>query len=346
MKLLKKSLIFLFILAAAVIMSSCKTNKGGNEETIRPDYEFEPVGEVVEGRKNIYMVLKVMTSQYWKDVANGAAEAAEEQGCNLYIGGPSAEDNWQFQQKLIKEACEKKADAILLAPANSSELADAADEVEDADIPLVLVDTILTSGHYDVCYMTDNFSAGALAAEETLKMLHENGTKDSDSVKVGIQVTSTGSQTVVDRIAGFNKYWFENAPHNWNIIDEVKFNMGDEELALKNGRDFLKDYPELKALVACNNSSSVGFAKSIAESGRKDVILSAFDYSDEVSSLIKDKNYTAATVVQRQDEMGSKGVCTALELADGKSSDYKFTDTGVMVVNEGNYADYESNRQK
>ncbi len=349
-KILHNIIIYTLLSTSLFVFSSCSFKKNNKNETSESAestikcYEFEPATEIVEGRDDIYVVLKVITGQYWEDIINGITDAGNDKGYNIYIGGCASEDDWKVQEKLLGEARDKKADAIILAPANSSKLEEAANQIHDNNIPLVLVDTILTSGYYDICYMTDNFQAGQMAAEEMLSMLKTKGYKDSDTVQVAIQVTSIVSQTVVDRMAGFNKYWFSNAPENWSIIDEVKFNMGNIDVAVQNGKDFLKSYPDLKGFVACNNSSSVGFATSLKEENRMDIILSAFDYSDIVAEMIADKECTAATVVQKQYNMGYNGVASAHDLINGDKNDCKFIDTGVMVVNEGNYKEYESGK--
>lgn len=338
----------ILLTAAAVLFSafiSCgKKDDDSTAAQEQSGYEFTPAGEIIDGRRDIYVVLKIVTGDYWEGIIDGLTDAGNDLGCNVYIGGSKTEADWDVQLEMIEDACERGADAIVFSPASSSDFAEATDKLHSENIPLVLVDTILTSGYYDVCYMTDNFQAGLLAAEKLISMLQEAGYSGNDDVQIAIQTTTISSQTVIDRIAGFNKYWMMNAPKKWKIIDDIKFNQGDSDLALQNGKDFISDYPDLKAMAAFNNSSSVGFAKAISESGRNDIILSAFDYSKEVAAMIDDKNYTAATVVQKQYDMGYRGVESALDILDGKEAEYKFIDTGVIVIDERNYKEYEDGK--
>ena len=74
---------------------------------------------------------------------------------------------------------------------------------------------------------------------------------------------------------------------------------------------------------------------------RKDIAVVHLDYSDEMKELIMDKDYNAATMLQRQYSMGQYAVQSALDALDGKKSDIKFVDTGVVTVNSSTISDSE-----
>lgn len=327
------------ILVLLLILSGCKAKK--QEASSGEAIGFELVGEPVEKGKNVYVVLKVLTNQYWQGVVAGLSEAAKDNKCNVYVGACVDEGDWQAQQKLLDEAMEKKADGIIVAPANSTLLSDKLKEIKDSGIPVVLVDTIMNDvSSFDTCYMTDNLSAGSKAAEEMMRLFEENGISKDEKAEIAIQITSTASQTVIDRMAGFNQYWSANAPENWKVLDDIGLNNGNKEKAQQLGLEFAENHKDLKGMFGCNNSSTVGFVKGLEESGRDDIMLVGFDYADETAALIKKDNKTA-TIVQNQKLMGYKGVERVLELLEGGKSDLKFTDTGAVPVNHSNYAEYE-----
>lgn len=301
---------------------------------------FEAVNETVSGRDDVYAVLKVVKSQYWQDIIDGMTQAANEKGFNLYVGGCVVESDYDVQAQMMEEAKKRGAEAIILSPANSNELVEPVKRIHDSDIPVILVDTILNGDDYDTCFMTDNLQAGAMEAEEVIRLMRENGVMDYEDAQIAIQIASESSQTIIDRIAGFNQYWSVYAPPTWELIDDIKVNDGDAKKAKQNCLDFIEEYPNLKAVVGCNNSSTVGFAVGLKESGRTDIVLGGFDFADETAELIKSEDWKAATVVQRQYNMGYDGALTAFELINGASSDYKFSDTGVLIVNSENYDSY------
>ena len=110
----------------------------------------------MEDRPNIYVIVKSMTSSYWEVVLKGTKQAGIDLECNIYAAGSILETEWELQEAYIELAVENGADAIILGPDNSEMLVPAVEMVHDKGIPIIIVDTIVNSDNYDVCYMTDN----------------------------------------------------------------------------------------------------------------------------------------------------------------------------------------------
>lgn len=332
----------LLLIGILCVLSGCRKEENTSESSQPEFYDFEAVTEIKAGQPNVYAVLKVLTSQYWQDIVAGITDAANEAGCNLYVGATVGESEWELQQTLIERAKTAGADAVILAPCNSSMISESADDIHSKGVPVILVDTILNDTEsFDTCYMTDNLQAGELAAEEMIRLLKVNGVSESEPASIAIQIASTSSQTVIDRLAGFNQYWSANAPRNWKVLDEVKANNGDMDAAKQNCIDFLESYPDLKGVFGCNNSSTVGFVNGLTQMDRKDIILVGFDYADETAALVGSEDWQASVVVQNQYNMGYDGLFEVVELLKGKAADYKFVDTGTRVINQENHVEYE-----
>ena len=144
------------------------------------------------------------------------------------------------------------------------------------------------------------------------------------------------SQTTLERLAGFQEYWSANAPEAWTVLEDIKCNQGDVDLAQSQSYDYMQTYPDLAGLVALNNGSSVGTALTVKNSGRTDIALVGFDYADEMKNLINDKSYYVSTIVQRQYNMGYQSVEAAIQLIAGVEQPYKYVDMGVFQVNSDN----------
>lgn len=337
----RKYLCVAFLLCIQSVVSGCG-NETPEQSAAPAYYEYEAVTEIKDGQPDIYVVLKVLTSQYWQDIVAGIRDAGTEAGCNVYVGAAAGESDWESQKFLLEEAEQAGADAVILAPGNSSALSETVSSLHSQGVPVILVDTILNdTDSFDTCYMTDNLQAGELAAEEMIRLLRENGISEDASVNIAIQITSASSQTVIDRLAGFNQYWSANAPKKWIVLDEVKKNDGDSSIAQQNCMDFLEAYPDVKGVFGCNNSSTVGFVNGLTQTGRQDVILVGFDYADETARLVESEDWQASVVVQSQYYMGYDGLMEAVEILNGHAPEYKFVDTGTRVINHENYLTYE-----
>lgn len=295
--------------------------------------EIHPISEIKDGRKNVYLILKSCSNSYWDSIVQGATDSSVSADVNLYYGGVKTETDGDTQNTLIQQAIDNGADAIILAPINCIPVLNTVADAYSKKIPVILVDTIIHSNNFDVCYMTDNIQAGEYAAREMISQLKLAGKSPNDSLHIGIQAGATNSQTIIDRVAGFMSYWSSNAPENWKVTDEVKINNGDIDLATEYAHEFISKYSDLAGLYGCNNGSTVGSIRGITESGRTDLVMVGYDYSDEMAEMLNSGKYHVSTMLQKQYVMGYDSVQTVNHL---DKIDFKFVDTGVTIVNDKN----------
>jgi len=307
--------------------------------------EFKALGEVKEGRKNVYAVVKTLRSSYWKEVVKGLQAGGEAANVNLYMGATNREIDWESQKSLIDDIKGKKIDAVILAPADSTKMIATVQELQVKKIPVILVDTALNSKDYSAGYMTNNAAAGMKAAEEMIKMLKKAGVKDSEEIVVRIQQSSQVSTTIMDRLDGLNSYWSEKAPKAWKLNKNLLVDQGDRAVARQNSEKALKT-DKVRGIFALNNSPTVAAAETIQKANRKDVVLMGFDYAPATAAFIKNADFKAASIVQNQYKMGFEAVKTAAAIASGEKASGKVTDTGIQVINAENQAAYEASLKK
>lgn len=287
--------------------------------------------------KTIYVIVKVLGNQYWSVLQAGAEQAGRDLGCKVVVIGTALESDIEGQLTLLQNAVSAQADGIVIAPLDSVSLDAPITDAYNSGIPVVLVDTVIKSENYSAALLTNNVEAGKTAAEELLNRLRESGLAETEEAQVAIQVGSTGSQTINDRVKGFNEYWEANAPESWKVLkDDIKVNDGDISKAVGFCQDFLTTYPNLKAVFGPNNGSTVGFVTGLTEAKRTDIAMVGFDFSSEIETMIRSGEYNVASVVQRQYFMGYDGVKTALDLANGNAVSEKSIDTGVIIVDNEN----------
>lgn len=295
--------------------------------------ESGSVAESANEEKTIYVIVKVLGNQYWSVLQAGAEQAGKDLGCKVVVVGTALESDIEGQLTLLQNAVSAQADGIVIAPLDSVSLDAPITEAYNSGIPTVLVDTVINSENYSAALLTNNVEAGKTAAQEMLRRMKEAGISETEEAQVAIQVGSTGSQTINDRVKGFNEYWSANAPAMWTVLnDDIKVNEGDISKAVGFCQDFLTTYPNLKAVFGPNNGSTVGFVTGLTEAQRNDIIMVGFDFSAEIETMIRSNEFNVASVVQRQYYMGYDGVKTALELANGGTVAEKTVDTGVVLV--------------
>ncbi len=287
--------------------------------------------------KTIYVIVKVLGNQYWSVLQAGAEQAGKDAGAKVVVVGTALESDIEGQLTLLQNAVSAQADGIVIAPLDSVSLDVPIAEAYNSGIPVVLVDTVIKSDIYSAALLTNNVEAGKEAAKALLERLKASGLSEDEEAQIAIQVGSTGSQTIIDRVSGFNEYWDINAPKAWKVLnDDIKVNDGDISKAVGFCQDFLTTYPNLKAVFGPNNGSTVGFVTGLTEANRTDITMVGLDFSAEIETMIRSGEYDVASVVQRQYYMGYDGVMAALELANGKTIPEKTIDTGVVLVDKDN----------
>lgn len=334
--MMKKRYSVVIVLALLILLSGCAAlqEQQAVEETKFASETFRE--QVDNGRPNIYLITKGYGSDYWDTLRQGAANAAEEYDCNLYVAGTQTESHFEVLAELMQDALDRGADAIILSPADTPEIMQMTKKVKMADVPLVFVDTILNAEDFDACFATDNMEAGRLAARETIRLLERMGKQPEEAVSVGIDIGSAQSQTILERLAGFQEYWSSHTPGTWKVVDDIKINDGDMETAERQCYEFMDGCRDLAALVGLNNGSTVGLARGLLKKKRTDLVLVGFDYSQEMKELIEEGTYLTASIVQRQYDMGYEGVFAAVKLLGGGTVPYRYVDTGVQQVTGDN----------
>lgn len=330
-KIQKKRTYLLIAVLLLLLLCGCAGGKKEKEEEPSAVVEYTCVANA-DGKEKLFVVLKNYHGDYWKVVIDGILEAAEKTEAAVYLGGIDNETDIDGQIALLEEAAAEGADGILLAPTDANSLTDTCKKIRQSGIPLVLIDSSINSSEFDGCYMTDNLEAGKMAAKEMLEMLYDAGNAASQPLQVGILLSSDTSQAMVNRVSGFLEYWADYAPDGWEINPDIRLNGGDKKKARADAGKLLSDNEKLKGLYGCNNTSTVGIANALQSEERTDVVMVGFDLAEETKQIIQDTAYHAATLQQRQDQMGYLGILSLDLLISGKTEKQKYFDTGVSVI--------------
>ena len=337
--------IFTLMLAAFMLLalSGCgdsKPQQGSVQQKVMRSsskQEFEPVTEVKEGRKNVYAVLKVIKGAYWQEVVRGLKEGGEAANVNVYVGGVMKDGDWELQRDMLKELSGKKVDAVVLAPADSVNMTESAKQLREQKLPVALVDTMLSSNDYDAAFMTNNLEAGEAVCKKMVEQLKANGVKETDKANVLIHLSTLASRTISDRAESVVANWAHYAPVNWKLVPEYVIDYGDAAGAVQLITDRIKNTPDVKGVISCNNSSTNATVEAIMQAGRKDIAITGFDLGKKTVAGFEDGNYNIAVAVQNQYKMGYDAVMAAAAAANGSKPAVKDTNTGIKLVDKTNY---------
>lgn len=237
--------------------------------------------------------------------------------------------NVNEQANDIEDAIAAGSSAIVMFPHND-EVSVAAQEIIDADIPLVVFDRKLDVD-YDAYIAGDNSEMGKASAEYIGKALNGEGIVAVENVP------STGSVST-ERVNGFKKVMSEKFP-NVKLIDFTADGFAQEQ-GLTAATDLLTSNSKLDAIYSIDDESSLGFIKALEEAGRSDVkIVSGGGGAQSYFNIIKGApNMDLFTATYSPMMMGD-AVELAAKIIKGEKVD-KDNIIPTTIINKDNVGDY------
>lgn len=291
--------------------------------------------EVQKDKKERYIAVICKGSQheFWKTVEQGAMDAGEELGTRVTFIAPEDESQIDVQIEMMEQAIKDKADAIVLAPLDTDKLNDVVNKAANRGIPVLTLDSDVTTKTRVASIGTSNESAGSIAARNAARMMDGKG-------EIAIISFVEGAQTAIARNEGFISEIEENHKGSIEIVG-VEYCGGDAEVAKKQALDFIRKYPKLKCIYGANEGSAVGAAAAVKELGKQDEIsVIGFDSSDEEIEYLRE-GVIDGMMVQNPYNMGYLGVRNINKVLDEKKIEEKI-DTGATYVDAENLDDEDT----
>lgn len=277
-------------------------------------------------QKKFVLITMDSMDEHWLSVKKGAETKAKELGdVDIIFRAPAGKVDPNEQTRMVEDAINQKVDAILLAPSDKSALGPVVERAIDEKIPVVIIDSPVDAEGYVTFLSTDNYAAGALAADTLAKLVNEKG-------KVGIINAQPGAGTAIARSSGFEDRLKDKYP-NMKVAG-IQYSNGDKAVALNQATDMMTANPDLVGFYGSNEGSTVGISRALEESGNIGKIkLVGFDFSKDTITGLKNGSIQAS-MVQNPEKMGYDGVAAAYDNINGKEVP-KQVDTGVKVVTVG-----------
>ena len=183
---------------------TAKTDNAAKEDAATDDAAKDDAKK--EGGMHFEIVSKGFQHAYWQAVLKGAEQKAEELGVTINFVGPNTESDVADQLQMLTSAINAKPDAIGLAALSTDALLDAITTAQSAGIPIIGFDSGVPGapeGSIAANAATDNYAAGALAAEKTYEAIKDRIAKADGPVRIGVLGQDATSESIVNRGLGF-----------------------------------------------------------------------------------------------------------------------------------------------
>lgn len=186
-------------------------------------------------------------------------------------------DDAYKQSELIDTAIARDAVAIILDNAGADASVAAVVKARNAGIPVFLIDREITGrGVANAQIVSNNYQGATLGAEALAEAMGERGPyvelvgKESDT---NAAIRSKGYHDVLDRFPDMKMVARQSA--NW-----------DQVQAFSVMQSVLQAHPEVKGVIAGNDTMAMGVLAALESAGRQDVIIVGFDGSNDARDAI------------------------------------------------------------
>lgn len=281
------------------------------------------------GKKvKVAVVVKAVTSDYWKIVGEGVKEAtASDPNITASFLGPNEETDIEGQIRILEAQISAKVDAIAVAPSQADQVQPTLQKAVDAGIPVVLIDTNIPGFKAKSAFVgTDNTEGGRLAGEYIAKQLKNSG-------DVAIIRGAAGDPVHNQREEGAKKA-LESAGLKIVATQPADSDRAKGQSAAEN---LLTAHPTLKAIFATNDEMALGAAQAAQAAGKK-LIIVGFDASPDGLKGVQ-SGQISASVAQFPKNIGKLGTITAAKVARGEKVEAN-VNTGVDLVTKENLSKF------
>ena len=248
MKNRKIKVLLALVVMGIMMLSGCKKQVGTPEDNpVQEEDTEETDGEEAEeeGYKFGFSGIN-MENPYFITLENAIRESVTSSGNTLITEDPEGDAKKQASQ--ITEMIEAGIDAIFLSPVNWEEITPSLQELQEADVRIINVDTQVKEMDYVDAYVgSDNEAAGRMCGEALIEKCPDGG-------KVLILECPT-QNSINERITGFEEA-ISKAEVGFEIVARENTD-GKFEKSVEVAQNILKEHTDVTAIMCGNDQIAV-----------------------------------------------------------------------------------------
>ena len=286
-------------------------------------------------RHRVAIVAKSTRTEFWLSVFAGAQAAAAEYNVELDISGPETEEDYETQNRMVAEAVDAGAEALVFSAIDYENNAAAIDAAAAAGVRIVAIDSNVDSAAVQTYIGTDNYAAGQMAAQAALDAV-------DGELTVGIVNYDISSANGQERERGARDLFEESG--RAQVAARIN-TLAEAGRAQADTGELLRAHPDINVLLAFNEPTSVGAAAAVAAQDLSDaVFLVGFDSNLATVEGLQNGSVDAL-IVQNPYAMGYLGVESAYRLLSGQGGSLAPTvDTATRIVDLENLFTMDSQK--
>lgn len=216
----------------------------------------------MDGSKTIAVFTKNTTNPAYEAFRIAADQVARASGVRTVHYVPKKPDDVDEQKAFVAQALAERPDAIIFIPVDDVAMVDSVKQLNAAAIPIVLVSNTM-AGQFITFVGADDVAIGY---RESTYLFDHMGRKGKIVVLEGPPAAPTGRA----RLRGYARAFAETPGIEVLASGVGNFQQADGKRVMAQ---FLRDHPQIDAVLSANDSMALGALEALDEAGRSATVM-------------------------------------------------------------------------
>jgi ribose transport system substrate-binding protein len=257
-------------------------------------------------RKRQVGLLITLDHPYWQNMRIGAEDEGRKLGLDVTVLNAKEDPVLQIEQ--IKQMIARRADIVCLTPMKKEPLVRGVQMLNDANIPVIIVNREIGGGCDYLCFVGTDTYAGALTSAKIMaQAMGGKGQVAEFHQHLGTGPEIARSQGLRDVLKDYPDITVvARIPHK-----------GERDIVKTEMQTLLQKYPHLKGVYAHGDNFAIAAAQVCRKAGRPDIKVVGMGGSQEAIEAIKNGLLTG-TSYQQPEQEGRRAVQLAVKYLNGE----------------------------
>lgn len=266
----------------------------------------EPKLTALTNKVNIALIMRTAQSDYWSYVQRGADNAAREFNAHITIYAPEYDGDIEGQLKMANTVLESYPDVIIIGANADEPFAQFLNEANKRRIPIIAVDSLLSSGTTTSYIGANNFTSGQQAMDEIAHFMEREGRLLLVNYKYGGINAALREAGVMDQLEQYSNIELARTIICSTEVEECK-----EQIK------WVYEHEKIDGVIALMNKPALASALALKEVETDYAInIVGFDSSNALLELLQE-GQMKTLFVQNPFTQGYLAVQQAVQVAEG-----------------------------
>lgn len=317
-------------MVAVTVLAACAIGGCSGADQLATQPAAGPSASAVgHAKPRVALVMKSLANEFFATMASAAErhQAARAVDYDLVVNGIKDERDLARQVAIVEEMVAAGVDAIVIAPADSKALVPVLRRARQKGVVVVNIDNRLDEGvlaeeGIAIPFVGPDNRAGARAVAEQAAARLRPG--DAVAILEGIRTSFNAAQ---------RRLGFEDAITAAGLTIAAS-QSAEWEMSRANtvAASIVSEHPEVKAILAANDSMALGALAAVKAAGRAgEILVVGFDNISAIRAAIAE-GHVLATADQHGDQLAVYGIEAALEMLADPQAGVADRETPVDLV--------------